>query len=56
MKLCVIGLGYIGLPTSAMFASHNCEVVGVDIKQEVVELLNQGHINIEEPGLEDVIK
>ncbi|WP_251207550.1 nucleotide sugar dehydrogenase [Acetatifactor aquisgranensis] len=56
MKLCVIGLGYIGLPTSAMFASHNCEVVGVDIKQEVVELLNQGHIHIEEPGLEDVIK
>lgn len=56
MKLCVIGLGYIGLPTSAMFASHNCQVVGVDIKQEVVDLLNQGHIHIEEPGLEDVIK
>jgi len=52
MKLCVIGLGYIGLPTSAMFASHNCEVVGVDIKQEVVELLNQGHIHIEEKETE----
>jgi UDP-N-acetyl-D-mannosaminuronic acid dehydrogenase len=56
MKLCVIGLGYIGLPTSAMFASHGCEVVGVDVKQEVVDLLNHGHIHIEEPGLEDVIK
>ena len=56
MKLCVIGLGYIGLPTSAMFASHGCEVVGVDVKQEVVDLLNHGHIHIEEPGLGDVIK
>ena len=56
MKLCVIGLGYIGLPTSAMFASHGCEVVGVDVVPEVVETLNQGHIHIEEPGLEEVIK
>ena len=31
MKICVVGLGYIGLPTAAMFASHNCEVVGVDV-------------------------
>ncbi len=56
MKLCVIGLGYIGLPTSAMFASHGCEVVGVDIVPEVVETLNRGQIHIEEPGLEEVIK
>lgn len=56
MKLCVIGLGYIGLPTSAMFASHGCEVVGVDVVPEVVETLNRGHIHIEEPGLEEVIK
>lgn len=56
MKLCVIGLGYIGLPTSAMFASHNCEVVGVDVKQSVVEILNEGYIHIEEPGLEDVLR
>lgn len=51
MKLCAIGL-----PTSAMFASHNCQVVGVNVKQEVVDLLNQGHIHIEEPGLEEAIK
>ena len=56
MKICVIGLGYIGLPTSAMFASHNCEVIGVDLSKHVVEVLNQGEIHIEEPGLADVIK
>lgn len=56
MKLCVIGLGYIGLPTSAMFASHGCEVVGVDVVPKVVETLNKGHIHIEEPGLEEVVK
>ncbi len=51
MKICVIGLGYIGLPTSAMFASHGCEVVGVDVVPKVVETLNQGKIHIEEPAL-----
>lgn len=55
-KICVIGLGYIGLPTSAMFAQSGCEVVGMDISQKVVDTLNQGHIHIEEPGLEEVIK
>lgn len=55
-KICVIGLGYIGLPTSAMFAQSGCEVVGVDISQKVVDTLNQGRIHIEEPGLEEVIK
>ena len=56
MKVCVIGLGYIGLPTSAMFASHGCEVVGVDVMQKVVDTLNAGHIHIEEPGLSEIIK
>lgn len=56
MKICVIGLGYIGLPTSAMFASHGCEVVGVDVQHEVVETLNKGRIHIEEPGLGEIIK
>lgn len=56
MKICIIGLGYIGLPTSAMFASHGCEVVGVDVSQRVVDTLNAGQIHIEEPGLGDVIK
>ncbi|MEK4647166.1 nucleotide sugar dehydrogenase [Exiguobacterium sp. FSL W8-0210] len=56
MKLCTIGLGYIGLPSSAMFADHGTEVVGVDIDPQIVNLLNTGTIHIEEPGLEDVIK
>ena len=55
-KICVIGLGYIGLPTSAMFAQSGCEVIGVDISERVVNMLNQGHIHIEEPGLEEVVK
>lgn len=55
MKLCTIGLGYIGLPTSIMFAKHNVEVIGVDIKEEVINLLNQGVIHIEEPGLQEAL-
>ena len=56
MKICVIGLGYIGLSTSAMFASHGCQVVGVDVTENVINTLNTGHIHIEEPGLENVVK
>ncbi len=55
-KICVIGLGYIGLPTSAMFAQSGCEVVGVDVSEKIVNTLNQGQIHIEEPGLQEVIK
>lgn len=55
-KLCVVGLGYIGLPTSAMFASHGHEVIGVDVNKNVVEALNQGRIIIEEPDLGELVK
>ncbi|ASB87136.1 nucleotide sugar dehydrogenase [Bacillus sonorensis] len=55
MKICTIGLGYIGLPTSIMFAKHNVEVVGVDVKQEVIDSLNAGIIHIEEPGLQEAL-
>ncbi|MCY7862521.1 nucleotide sugar dehydrogenase [Bacillus haynesii] len=55
MKICTIGLGYIGLPTSIMFAKHNNEVVGVDVKPEVVDSLNAGFIHIEEPGLQEAL-
>lgn len=55
MKIVVIGLGYIGLPTAVMFASHGREVVGVDVKQEVIETLNRGELHLEEPGLLDVL-
>lgn len=56
MKLTTIGLGYIGLPTSIMFAKHDVDVLGVDIKQEAVDMLNGGQIHIEEPGLQDALE
>ncbi|MES9683908.1 nucleotide sugar dehydrogenase [Gottfriedia acidiceleris] len=56
MKICTMGLGYIGLPTSAMFANYGAEVVGVDLYPEVVNKLNNGEIHIEEPGLGEVVK
>ncbi|MFN2744485.1 nucleotide sugar dehydrogenase [Bacillus sp. z60-18] len=55
MKICTIGLGYIGLPTSIMFAKHNNEVIGVDVKPEVIDSLNAGLIHIEEPGLQEAL-
>ncbi|MBU8731722.1 nucleotide sugar dehydrogenase [Cytobacillus oceanisediminis] len=56
MKICTVGLGYIGLPTSIMFAKHNVEVVGVDVKQEVIQSLNSGQIHIEEPDLQEALE
>ncbi|MFB7035384.1 nucleotide sugar dehydrogenase [Bacillus altitudinis] len=55
MKLCTVGLGYIGLPTSIMFAKHGVKVVGVDVKPSVIDSLNSGTIHIEEPGLQDAL-
>ncbi|HLR36294.1 MAG TPA: nucleotide sugar dehydrogenase [Tissierellales bacterium] len=55
-KICVIGLGYIGLPTSAMFATHGCEVIGVDINGKVVEALSKGKTIIEEPYLDIMVQ
>src|SRR5699024_8652270 len=55
MKICTIGLGYIGLPTSIMFANYGTDVVGVDVKEEAVDLLNSGKIHIEEPGLQEAL-
>ncbi|TXK75592.1 UDP-N-acetyl-D-mannosamine dehydrogenase [Mesonia sp. K4-1] len=50
-----IGLGYIGLPTSALIASNQVQVWGVDINPKVVETLNQGKIHIVEPDLEGIL-
>ncbi|NLY70267.1 MAG: nucleotide sugar dehydrogenase [Clostridiales bacterium] len=55
MKICVIGLGYIGLPTASMFASAGCEVVGVDKNPKVIDALNKGQIVIEEKGLAELV-
>lgn len=54
MKICVIGQGYIGIPTAALFADNGCEVVGVDVNKNVVKSLNEFKIPIEEPGIEDI--
>ena len=51
----LIGLGYIGLPTAALFARHGRRVIGVDISPEVVDTINRGHIHIVEPGLGELV-
>ena len=55
-NICVFGLGYIGLPTAAMFAHHGANVVGVDVNQHAVDTINKGKIHIVEPGLEAIVK
>ena len=52
----VIGLGYIGLPTAAIFASRKHKVIGVDINKHTVDTINAGQIHIVEPGLGSVVK
>lgn len=56
MKICVIGQGYIGLPTAILFSQNGCEVVGVDINEKVVSSLNKGILTIEEEGLGESLK
>lgn len=51
----VIGLGYIGLPTAAVLASRGLNVIGVDINQNVVDIINSGKIHIVEPDLEALV-
>ncbi len=55
-NICVIGLGYIGLPTASILATNGFHVLGVDIDAAVVATVNQGHIHIEEPGLHTVVR
>ncbi|MBS1204776.1 MAG: wecC [Proteobacteria bacterium] len=52
----VIGLGYIGLPTAAAFASRHKQVVGIDINSHAVDTINRGEIHIVEPELSSVVK
>ena len=54
-EVVTIGLGYIGLPTSALIASHGTNVLGVDINQSVVDIINQGKIHIVEPDLDEIV-
>ena len=51
----VVGLGYIGLPTAAMFASRKKKVIGVDVNQHAVDTINRGEIHIVEPDLDMIV-
>ncbi len=48
--LCVLGLGYIGLPTASTFATHGLKVIGVDTNPDIVAKLNEGEVHLFEPG------
>lgn len=54
--ICVIGLGYIGLPTAATFAAHGVKVTGVDINPHAVDMINQGKVHIVEPDLDALVR
>lgn len=54
--ICVLGLGYIGLPTACTFANHGVNVIGVDINREIVHGLQNGHLHIYEPGLRALVE
>lgn len=54
--ICVMGLGYIGLPTASIFATKGKRVLGVDVVPRVVQTINEGRIHIEEPDLDVLVK
>jgi len=55
-RICVLGLGYIGLPTASFLATKGYDVVGVDVEARVVETINRAEIHIEEPDLDMLVK
>ena len=55
-SLCVLGLGYIGLPTASTFATHGMHVIGVDTNPKIVKSLNNGHVHLFEPGLRTLVQ
>ncbi len=56
LKVVIMGLGYIGLPTAAIIASRGIKVQGIDVNQSVVDTINEGKIHIVEPALDGVVK
>lgn len=54
-SICVLGLGYIGLPTASVLADRGCKVHGVDVRPEVVETISRGEIHIHEPHLDQLV-
>lgn len=55
-SLCVLGLGYIGLPTASTFALNGLRVVGVDVNRRIVDVLRNGEVHIQEPGLRTLVQ
>lgn len=55
-NVCVVGLGYIGLPTASLLAASGFRVLGVDIHAHVVDTINDGRVHIVEPDLDDVVR
>ncbi len=53
-KICILGLGYIGLPTASTFAAQDVRVLGVDVNPRIVKTLRSGEIHIHEPGLREI--
>ena len=56
MKISILGLGYIGLPTAALFATHGHEVVGIDVNKNIVETINKGITPFDEPELPELLQ
>lgn len=54
--VCMVGMGYIGLPTAAVFALRSIKVIGLDVNPVAVEAINRGETHIVEPGLEDAVR
>ena len=53
-KVCILGMGYIGMPTACMLANNGYEVIGVEIDSEIINKLNSGKLHIDEPDLEEI--
>jgi UDP-N-acetyl-D-mannosaminuronic acid dehydrogenase len=56
LDICVLGLGYIGLPTASIFATRGKKVLGIDVVPRIVETINRGNIHIEEPDLDVLVR
>ena len=55
-SICVLGLGYIGLPTASLLGTKGYRVIGVDVSEHVVDTINKGNAHISEPDLDILLK
>jgi len=55
-QICVVGLGYVGLPTAAVIASRGLQVIGLDVNQAAVDTINEGRVHIVEPDLDIIVR